>query len=83
VPLELVHEVIESVFNDPTSYATYDEPGRTSKPMWSSIKSFTLTSKAYRALVLERWFRTLFIQSAWDLYFMQELFPEIKRNWAR
>jgi hypothetical protein len=84
VPLELVREIIENVFNDSTlAHVICEEPGRTSKPVWSSIESFTLASRAYRTLVLERWFRILFIKSSKDISFMQDFFPDIKRNWAR
>ena len=83
VPLELVREIIEHVFNDSACRIVCDEPGSTSKPGWSSIESFTFACSAYRALVLERWFRVLFIKSSNDISFMQNLFPDMKRNWAR
>lgn len=83
VPLELVREIIESIFNDSTSLSACEEPGRTTKPIWSSIESITLASKLYRALAIERWFRTLFIKSSKDLYLMDNLFPEMKRTCAR
>jgi hypothetical protein len=80
VPLELVREIIASAFDDATSS---EEHGMTSKPLWSSIESLTLASKAYRALVLEHWFRTFFIKSSDDLSPVQSLLPEIKRGWTR
>jgi hypothetical protein len=83
VPLELVREIIASVFDDATSCDTCEEPGRTCKPLWSSIEPLTVASKAYRALVLECWFRTFFTKSSEDLSSVQGLLSELTRNWTR
>ena len=86
LPLELVQEVIHLLlFSAPPRSSTPEDPGCSTKPKWSTINALSLTSQSYRALVLEAWFRTLYIESPDDLIFLRDLgwSPELWCNWTR
>jgi len=83
LPLELVQEIIHLLlFSAPPRSSTF---ACSTKPTWGTINALSLTSQSYRALVLEAWFRTLYIKSAGDLIFLQDSgwFPELESKWTR
>ena len=85
LPLELVREIIHFLlFSAPPRFSTAENPGGTTKPTWGTIDALSLTSKSYRALVLEAWFRTLYIGSPESLIFLQDSgwFPEMGSKWT-
>ena len=86
LPLELVQEIIHLLlFSAPPRSSTPEDPGCSTKPTWGTIKALSLTSQRYRALVLEAWFRTLYIESPGDLIFLWNSgwFPELGSKWTR
>ncbi|EDQ99923.1 uncharacterized protein LACBIDRAFT_334625 [Laccaria bicolor S238N-H82] len=86
LPLELVQEIIHLLlFSAPPRSSTPERPGCTAKPTWGTINVLSLTSQSYRAVVLEAWFRTLFIESPVDLLFLRDSgwFPNLGSKWAR
>ena len=86
LPLELVQEIIHLLlFSAPPRSSTPEDPGCSTKPRWSTINALSLTSQSYRALVLEAWFRTLYIDSLESLIFLQDSgwFPELWSKWTR
>ena len=85
LPLELVQEIIHLLlFSAPPRSSTPEDPYST-KPRWGTINALSLTSHSYRALVLEAWFRTLYIESSGDLIFLRASgwFPELGSKWTR
>ncbi|KAF5340453.1 hypothetical protein D9758_013559 [Tetrapyrgos nigripes] len=54
-----------------------------SKPSWQLIAPFSLSSRIFRAIALEGWFRTLVVKDADDLLDSCLMFPEIKTSWTR
>ncbi|EDR13638.1 uncharacterized protein LACBIDRAFT_322724 [Laccaria bicolor S238N-H82] len=86
LPLELVQEIIHLLlFSAPPRSSTPEDPGNSTKPRWGTIDALSLTSQSCRALVLEAWFRTLYIESPEDLIFLRESgwFPELESKWTR
>ena len=86
LPLELVEEIIHLLlFSAPPRFSTPEDPGYSIKPTWDTINALSLTSQSYRALVLEAWFRTLYIESPGDLIFLRDSgwFPELGSKWTR
>ncbi|KAF8066693.1 hypothetical protein FPV67DRAFT_1416680 [Lyophyllum atratum] len=75
IPPELVHDIISFVLDPPAVAA--DERGVSFKHDWSSLEALTLTSKAYRTLALNAWFRTLFIKVPSDIHVLQAMFPDV------
>lgn len=53
------------------------------KKRWPLIQPLTLACKVYRALSLEAWFHTLFLESPADIPLAHAMFPEIKRKWTK
>ncbi|EDQ99875.1 uncharacterized protein LACBIDRAFT_334615 [Laccaria bicolor S238N-H82] len=81
LPLELVREIIDlRLFSAPPHSWTPEDPGCSTKPRWGTIHALSLTSKSYRALVLEAWFRTLYVKSPQNLVFLQKSFPELGKH---
>ncbi|KAG5635492.1 hypothetical protein H0H81_011047 [Sphagnurus paluster] len=78
IPLELVQIIIE--YSLYSKNASNHELAVSIKPDWKAIQPLTLASKTYRALALEAWFQTLFINSPNDLENLRELFPGIARS---
>lgn len=78
IPPELIHEVICHILDAPARDDTPELLGSTTKPEWGLVDSFSLASKAYRALVLEAWFRNLFIKSPTDTTVFHEYFSGLK-----
>ena len=86
LPLELVREVVHLLlFSAPPRSSTPEDPGCSTKPTWGTINALSLTSQIYRALVLEAWFRTLYIDSPGNLIFLRDSgwFPELGSKWTR
>ena len=86
LPLELVREIIHLLFfSAPPHSSTPEDPGCSTKPNWRTINALSLTSQSYRALALEAWFRTLYIESPDELIFLRDLgwFPELWSKWTR
>ena len=72
LPLELVREIIHLLlFSAPPRSPTPEDPGFSTKPTWGTITALSLTSQSYRTLVLEVWFRTLYIESPGNLIFLR------------
>ncbi|KAJ7100692.1 hypothetical protein B0H15DRAFT_769917 [Mycena belliarum] len=82
LPVELVREIVACILVSPPDNVFY-EPSRHPKPDWSLISSFSVASKAYRALALEAWFRALFMKSPAHFSFIQHNLPEIRNSWTR
>ncbi|EDQ99912.1 uncharacterized protein LACBIDRAFT_334602 [Laccaria bicolor S238N-H82] len=85
-PLELVREIIHLLlFSAPPRSSTPEKPGCSIKPRWSTIDALSLTSQSYRALVLEAWSQTLYIESSVNLMPLRDLgwFPELGSKWVR
>ena len=86
LPLELVTEFIHLLlFSAPPRSSTPEDPGCSSKPTWGTINALSLTSQNYRALVLEAWFQTPYIESPGDLIFLRDSdwFSELGSKWTR
>ena len=86
LPLELVREIIHLLlFSAPPRSSTPEDPGCSTKPTWDTINALSLSSQSYRALVLEAWFRTLYIESRDNVIFLRDLgwFPELGSKWTR
>jgi hypothetical protein len=85
LPPELAREIVNHLFElDISGTGTIsEEPGVPSKQKWPLIKPLTLACRTYRALSLELWFHTLFIQSPMDIPRAHAMFPEIGRKWTR
>ena len=86
LPLELVREIIHLLlFSTPPRSLTPEKPGCSTKPRWGTINVLTLTSQSYRALALEAWFQTLYIESPVNLMVLQDSgwFPELGSKWTR
>jgi hypothetical protein len=86
LPLELVREIIHLLlFSAPPRSSTPEDPGCSTKPTWVTISALSLTSQSYRALVLEAWFRTLYIELPGNLMFLQDSgwFPELRSKWTK
>ena len=86
LPLELVREIIHLLlFSAPPRSSTPEDPGCSTKPTWVTINALSLTSRNCRALVLEAWFRTLYIESPGNLIFLRNSgwFPELGSKWTK
>ncbi|EDR06136.1 uncharacterized protein LACBIDRAFT_328912 [Laccaria bicolor S238N-H82] len=84
LPLELVRIIIDLLlFSAPPRSLTPEKPGCSTKPRWSTINALSLTSQSYRALVLEAWFQSLYIDFPGDLNFLRDRFPELGSKWTK
>ncbi|KAF8908171.1 hypothetical protein CPB84DRAFT_1674454 [Gymnopilus junonius] len=84
LPLELVNEIVHYILDSaPPRSGDSAEEGQNLKPDWNLIRSFTLTSHAFRHLGLASWFRQLYLPSASDLEAIDTYFPLIKSQWCR
>jgi hypothetical protein len=86
LPLELVREIIHHLlFSAPPRSSTPEDPGCSTKPAWGTIDALSLTSQSYRALALEAWFQTLYIESPENLIFLRDSgwFPELGSKWTK
>ncbi|KAJ7197007.1 hypothetical protein GGX14DRAFT_375628 [Mycena pura] len=81
LPHELVREIIAYFFTVSSS----EELRVNTKPTWSLVHPLSVASQAYRALLLEAWFRVLFTTSPSDFHFLRDPqnFPEIRNSWTR
>ncbi|KDR70233.1 hypothetical protein GALMADRAFT_255116 [Galerina marginata CBS 339.88] len=84
LPLELVHEIVHHILDSaPPRCDSQDLLGVTSKPSWVLIEPFTQSSRAFRLLCLESWFRRLYLRSALDILTIDQYFPALKSTWCR
>ncbi|KAF9465942.1 hypothetical protein BDZ94DRAFT_1158922 [Collybia nuda] len=87
LPPELVREIFKCVFDldnlDSSETTPTEELGVPRKQKWCLIQPLTLTCKAYRALSLEFWFHTFFLQLPADIPLAHIMFPDLKKKWTR
>ena len=89
VPLEIVREIVEFAYAEeapaPISrLESLNDLGVSTKPRWrTTFHSFSQTSKAYREIVLEAWFRCLRISYWEELGAACQMFPLIPTGWTR
>lgn len=86
LPLELVREIIHLLlFFPPPSRSTPDDIDCAVKPTWDTINALSLTTRSFRPLALEAWFRTLYIDSPENLIFLRDSgwFPELGSKWTK
>ena len=84
LPTELIREIICFTFSSaPPRSSNPEDIGCSTKPSWCTVNALSLTSRTYRALVLEAWFRTLYVESPWDLGFVRYHWPEVGARWTR
>ena len=64
---------------------TPEKLGCSTKPRWGTINALSLTSQSFRALVLEAWFQSLYIDFPGDLIFLRDSgwFPELGSKWTK
>ena len=78
LPPELVREIIYFTLSSAPEIL-----GCSTKPSWLTLNALSLTSRTYRALVLEAWFCTLYVESPKDLDFVRYCWPEVGAKWTR
>jgi hypothetical protein len=84
LPSELIREIIYfTLSSTPPRSPTPEDLGCSTKPSWLTLNALSLTSRTYRALVLEAWFRTLYVESPKDLEFVRCCWPEVGPRWTR
>ena len=83
LPPELIREIIYFTLSSAPSHSTPEDLRCSTKPSWHALNEFSLTSRTYRALVLEAWFRTLYIESPEDLEYVRCCWPEVGARWTR
>jgi len=84
LPPELIREIIYFTLSSaPPRSSTPENLGCSTKPSWFTLNALSLTSRTYRALVLEAWFCTLYVESPEDLEFVRCCWPEVGGKWTR
>ena len=83
LPPELIREIIDFLLSSAPPRSTIEILGCSTKPSWHALNAFSLTSRMYRALVLEAWFRTLYIESPKDLEYVKCCWSEVGARWIR
>ncbi|EDQ99878.1 uncharacterized protein LACBIDRAFT_334619 [Laccaria bicolor S238N-H82] len=83
LPLELICEIIDFLLSSAPPRFNAKHLGWSTKHSWHALNAFSLTSRTYRALVLEAWFRTLYVESPKDLEYVRCCWPEVGARWTR
>lgn len=82
LPLELIFRIAELAIYDVSAAEYYGPWYRGKKTLWRTVEALSTSSKAYRAVTMEIWFRMLVISEPRELHTLLHNYPSAAR-WIR
>ncbi len=81
LPIELISQIFQTILE--TVEVRTGNARANIKPPWTLISSLSLTSKLYRDIILEEWFREFYTENPADTMQLSDRIPQAKKSWVK